>query len=138
MKRADLLEQREAFLAALVGGVLALMLAQRIGAALGIGDPTTGHFVVVTYAAFPVAVVAAIMSRRWRGVLGLLAGFAVAGGVAGVFADLGSSGDLVTDVIASGLIVLLSMGVVGAPVYLGTMAVVRLVVQICRHRPATP
>ena len=137
MERSDLIDQRESFLGGVLGGVLALALAEPIGAALGIGDPSTGRFVVVSYAAIPVAIVAALLSRRWRGVGGLLVGFAVAGGVAGVVGDLGTSGDVVTDVIASGLIVMLSMGVFGASAYLATMAVIRVVARR-RARVAMP
>ena len=125
MARSDFIDQRESFLVGAIGGVLALVLAEPFGAALGIGDPATGRFVLVSYAAIPIGIVAALLSRRWRGVAGLLVGFAIAGGFAGVVGDFGTSGDLLTDAIASGLIVMLSMGVLGALAYLATMAIIR-------------
>jgi len=130
MDRLDPREHRRSFLIGAIGGVVALMLALPIGDALGVGDAATGHYAIVTYAAIPIAVIAALASRAWLGLAGLLAGFALAGAVAGIFAGLGSSGDLLTDVIAAALIVLVSMGAVGIPAYALTILVVRLVTRL--------
>ena len=130
MDRLDPRDHRASFLVGALGGMVALLLAAPIGSSLGVGDAATGHYAIVTWAAVPVAVIAAIASRAWLGVVGLLAGFALAGAVAGIFAGLGSSGDLLTDVIEAALIVLFSMGAVGIPVYALTIAAMRLVARV--------
>jgi hypothetical protein len=132
MDRLDPRGHPRSFLVGAIGGIVALMLAVPLGAALGIGDAASGHYAVVTYAAIPIAVIAAIASRAWLGVVGLLAGFAVAGAVAGVLGGLGSSGDVLTDAVGSALVVLLSMGFVGAPAYVLTILAVRLVTRVRR------
>lgn len=135
MGRTDLRSLRLPFLTGMVGGVVALLLAAPLGDALRIGDSVTGHFTVVMWSAVPIAVIAAVLSKAWFGVIGMVAGFGAAGAVAGVFGGLGSTGDILTDVVQSGLIVLLSIGVVGVPVYLLTRVVVVL---IDRRRATDP
>ena len=103
-----------------------------LGTATGIGDPTTGHFALVIWSAVPIALVAGIASRTWLGVVSMVAGFGLAGAVAGILDGLATGGDLLTDAVQTALIVALSMGVVGIPVYLATVGVIRLVVRARR------
>lgn len=121
-----------------VGALLAILLAEPIGTALGLYDDVTGYFRVVFYAAIPIAFLAAIVSRRWLGVLTLELGFAAAGVCFGLSSNLSAGGDIAIGVVGGALLVALAMGFAGVPVYLGVMLVtwlVTFVLRLTRPRP---
>ena len=137
MERNERRFPRTPLLVAAIGGILALIVALPLGNATGIGDAATGHFVLVVWSAVPIAIVAGVASRSWLGVVSLLAGFGLAGVVAGVLDGMATGGDLLVGAVQAGMVVLLSMGFVGVPAYLVTVAFARMALTVRRHRTDT-
>ena len=75
---------------ALIGGLVVTALYQPIGDAMGWYNPLLGYMAVGIYAGVPIGVVAAIISRTWRGVLTLCLGFFLLGAIHGLFTSTGA------------------------------------------------
>ena len=105
--------------------VVALALAS---VAIWTTSPFIGEFGdigLVTLAGAPIGLVTALASRRWGGVLAMLLAFGIAGAPVGVMA-VQTPGDVLKYAIGAAGLYALAMGILGLPVYLVTVAVIRL------------
>jgi hypothetical protein len=76
------------FLIGFLGGSLAVRLEEPIGEFLGVYNPLTGYLGASMWSGALIALVAALASRTWRGLLTLVLGFATVGLPGGAFGVL--------------------------------------------------
>ena len=115
------------FLIGMGGAAASLMLSQPIGHAIGTYNDLSGWYWVVFYAAVPIVLVAALVTRTWSGALNLWLGFGATGALAGAYAALQSDGNLLPNMLGGAVLVAVAMGPFGLPTYALIMGIVRVV-----------
>jgi hypothetical protein len=111
-----------------IGVVVVQALGRPIGEAMGWYDPLLGYWQAEARLGAPLGLLAAIVARRWRDVLSLLAGFAVGGAITWGLAGSGGSNPLLALTLGA-LWTPFVMGIFAVPVYLVAYAVIGLVMQ---------
>jgi 4-hydroxybenzoate polyprenyltransferase len=114
------------FLIGAIGVVVVQALGRPIGEAMGWYDPLFGYWQAEARLGAPLGLLAALVARRWRDVLYLLAGFAIGGGITWGLAGSGGSNPLLA-VTLGALWTPFLMGIFAVPVYLVTYAVIDIV-----------
>ena len=100
------------FLIAVLGGSVAIRLEKPIGEFLGVYNPLLGYAAASMWSGALIALIAALASRTWRGLLTLMLGFVTVGLPYGAFG-----------VLDAGLL----LGVFGVPAYIAVVALVEVV-----------
>ena len=117
------------FVIAYFGGLVTLAFEVRIGDYLGIYNPLFGYMFVEVYAGALLGVVAALVSRTWRGLLFVLGRMAM-GETAVILAFLNGGEVDLKDVTVVPLLLAFIFGFCGVPAYLivtGVVSVLRWV-----------
>jgi hypothetical protein len=108
------------FAIALISGLVVSALYVPVGDAMGWYNPFFGYMAVGIYAGLPIGLVAALISRTWRGALTLCCGLLVLGAIYGAIASIGAVGS----VGGYMMWVFVERGVLAVPTYLVVTAVI--------------
>jgi hypothetical protein len=114
------------FVVAYVGGMVTLNYEVRLGDYLGIYNPLFGYMNVEIYAGVLLGVVAAIVSRTWRGALTFVLGLWAMGETAVILGILNGADATATSIMLVPLLVALVFGALGIAAYAFVTAIAHI------------
>ena len=114
------------FAIAYVGGMVTLLYEVRIGDYLGIYNPLFGYMNVEIYAGVLLGIVAALVSRTWRGALTFVLGLWAMGETAVILGILNGADATATSIMLVPLLVALVFGALGIAAYAFVTAIAHI------------
>ena len=114
------------FVVAYVGGMVTLNYEVRLGDYLGVYNPLFGYMNVEIYAGVLLGIVAALVSRTWRGALTFVLGLLAMGETAVILGVLNGADATATSILAVPLLVALVFSALGIPAYAFVTAIAHI------------